>query len=172
MACTATRMPTAVATSASEMPVITAAVPPVPPPDTSRPRSLKERMMPATVPNRPTKGVIEPMVAKSHRLRRSRSPTWARSRSTAASTPSHVPRLRSTRSKPARKMSATAAFERSVALRAAPMSPRSRCLWTVSLSERDCSLAPHRAMSRSMATPSATTEAIRRRASVKPPMRR
>ncbi|CAM4383402.1 hypothetical protein COSO111634_38385 [Corallococcus soli] len=166
-------MPTAVATSASEMPAITAAEPPVPPASTSTPRSLKERMMPATVPKRPTKGVVEPMVASSHRLRRSLRPTWARSRSTADSMPlPPLARLRSQRSKPARKMSAATASERSAAVRAAATSPRSRCLLTISPRLRERSLTPQRAMSLSMATPRATTEAPRRRARVTPPRRR
>ena len=166
-------MPAAVATSASEMPVITAAVPPVPPASTSRPRSLKDRMMPATVPNRPTNGVVAPMVARIHRLRRSLSPTWARSRSTAASTPPPLVLARSRRSKPARKMSAATASERSAGRPGRGDVPAQQVLVDrFTQGSRERSLTPHRAMSRSMATPSATTEASKRMARVTPPRRR
>src|SRR6185295_1615046 len=59
----ATKRPTAVATSASEMPAITTeAAPPAPLPVTAR--SAKARMIPRTVPNRPTKGALFPSVPR------------------------------------------------------------------------------------------------------------
>ncbi len=64
----ATKSPTAVATSASEMPTITkeAVLPPVP--LLAAARSAKARMMPSTVPKRPMKGALLPRVprTKSH----------------------------------------------------------------------------------------------------------
>ncbi len=60
-------MPTAVATSASEMPDMTAAAPaPLGPPTA---RSEKARMMPTTVPNRPRNGALLPSVPRNERPR-------------------------------------------------------------------------------------------------------
>ncbi len=57
--------PTAVATSASEMPDMTAPAPPL----WLCARSAKALMMPRTVPNRPMKGALLPSVPRTPRLR-------------------------------------------------------------------------------------------------------
>ena len=65
----ATNNPTAVATSASEMPAITNEAVVVPPPPLfATARSAKARMMPRTVPKRPMNGALFPRVprTKSH----------------------------------------------------------------------------------------------------------
>src|SRR5262249_47706710 len=59
----ATNRPTAVATSASLMPPITACAPPLPAAD----RSAKARMMPSTVPKRPMNGALLPRVPRMER---------------------------------------------------------------------------------------------------------
>ncbi|HEX2689502.1 MAG TPA: hypothetical protein VHN14_22930 [Kofleriaceae bacterium] len=59
----ATRRPTPVATRASAMPVITACVPW--PWSAAPARSWNARMMPSTVPNRPTNGALLPSVPRN-----------------------------------------------------------------------------------------------------------
>src|SRR5205085_5920734 len=63
----ATNSPTAVATSASEMPAITNEAVLVPPPPLfATARSAKARMIPNTVPNRPMKGALFPKVPSTN----------------------------------------------------------------------------------------------------------
>src|SRR5205814_3239665 len=62
----ATKSPTAVATRASEIPVITEAVLVPPPLLFAAARSTKARMMPSTVPNRPMKGALFPRVPSTN----------------------------------------------------------------------------------------------------------
>ena len=59
----ATRRPPAVVRSASAIPAETEAIPP---PDLAMPSNA--RMMPMTVPNRPTNGAVAPMVARTPRF--------------------------------------------------------------------------------------------------------
>ncbi len=162
-------MPAAVATSDSEMPVITVAGPPVPPASTSSPRSLKDRMMPATVPKRPTKGVIAPMVPRIQKPRFMRKSDSLSARSTTASRVGPV--VREARSNPARKISAATALERSAAERAAARSPFNRWRPIVWPSALAWALTPHRAISRSIATPRDKTEPSRITTMVTPPKR-
>src|SRR6266568_3856767 len=159
----ATAMPPAVVTRASEMPAATTLKPPWP----ETPIWWKACMMPTTVPNRPMKGAVAPMVPRSHSRARSRRLSCCRCRSTAAVIRS-AEGARAGRPGPAgagelatsaaRKTSAAGESERSHCARASSRSPRKSARVTASASVRAVSPKRHSARARSTATATAATE--------------
>ena len=93
-ATTATKMPRAVAISASEMWPETTPMPASWPLVSARCRSRKASMMPTTVPNRPTNGAVAPIVPGIHSRDLSPVAMRTRSRCTALATFSGLERPR------------------------------------------------------------------------------
>jgi hypothetical protein len=128
-------MPPAVATSASDTPLATTGKP-MPP---AAAMSRNARMMPMTVPSRPTNGAIAPIVPSAHRRRRIHRPSRWRSRSAALCTDS--PGVESLEIA-ASITSATGESLRSQSARAPPRSPRYRAFVVSAPSARAFSTRP------------------------------